>query len=207
MKSLFIDTSSKNLIIAVLDNGHLLSIFNETLASDMSSKALPIIQQLLDQNALVPNDIDVIYVVNGPGSFTGIRVGLAIAKVYAFAVKKKLVPISSLEVLASSVEGLTAPIIDARHECIYGAVYDEDLNLVEEEKYMNQKTFLDICQKYDVTFVSNDNFDSIKTVYPQVNIEKIVKKHQFDSGINPHSLVPNYLKLTEAEEKLRSKHD
>ena len=55
-------------------------------------------------------------------------------------------------------------------------------------------------------FVSYDDFTDVSVINPNVNLIKIVKKHEFDAGVNPHNLNPNYLKLTEAEEN-RLKND
>lgn len=205
MKSLFIDTTSKNLIVAVLDNSTLLSFFNEKIDKDMSVKTLPIIKSLLDENNLKPNDIDTIYAVNGPGSFTGIRVGLTIAKTYAWGLKKKVVPISSLEVLASSYTSKVMPLIDARRGYVYTAIYDENLNPIVSDIYVEKNAFI---EKYGrgTIMVSFDDFKDLDIKEPNIDIERIISKHQNDEGINPHKLNPNYLKLTEAEEKL-NKHD
>ena len=75
-------------------------------------------------------DIDRLYVVNGPGSFTGIRIGLTFAKIVAYALKKELVLLSKLEMLATieNSQEIIVPLIDARRGYVYGAIYDKNGN-------------------------------------------------------------------------------
>ena len=68
----------------------------------MSSKLLPIIDSGLKELNLTLNDIDKVFVVNGPGSFTGIRVGVTVAKTIGWALKKDIIPVSSLELIATT---------------------------------------------------------------------------------------------------------
>ena len=105
-----------------------------------------------------------------------------------------------LEVIASTPnDKMNIALIDARRGYVYAGVYDEDLNVVSEDKHME---FSKIKEKG--TFISYDNFEGKK---PNIDVLKVVKKHESDAGVNPHSLNPKYLKLTEAEERLNKKND
>ena len=83
MKTLYIDTSSSYLYSAIVNDETIIAEVKEELGHTLSEKALPEIVNLFTTSNLVAKDIDRIVVVDGPGSFTGIRIGITIAKVYA----------------------------------------------------------------------------------------------------------------------------
>ena len=151
------------------------------------------------------DDIDKIIVVNGPGSFTGIRVGITIAKTYAWGLKKDITTVTSLEVMAisSSFNGYKVPLIDARRGYVYGAIYNQDNNEVVKASHINLDLLKNKINEYkDVVVITNDELDLEynKEGY-RPNILKIVKKYKDRENVNPHFVNPEYLKLTEAEEK------
>ena len=92
MISLVIDTCNSNLLVALIKDNNILSIYNERIYENLSTKIFPVMQEVFIKAGLKPKDIDVIYVANGPGSFTGIRIGVTVAKTYAWALNKKIVP-------------------------------------------------------------------------------------------------------------------
>lgn len=203
MTSLFLDTSSNYLTISVLKDNISLITRHEYLSKTLSRMALPYIKEVLDSLEIKPNDIDEIVCVNGPGSFTGLRVGVTISKTYAYSLNKKICGVSSLYTMATSIEdNYIIPIIDARHNHVYSAIYDKDYNIVMEECYISLEDLLERVNKLDksYTFVSNDNFDFDSTLYePNINnLFKYLKKNY----VEVHSFVPTYLKKTEAEENL-----
>lgn len=201
MKYLFIDTCTSNLIISLIIDNKIVGYYNNKIDKGMSNYVLKEIEKQFNENGINPRDIDTIFVTTGPGSFTGIRVGLSIAKVYAWGLNIKVVPLSSLEVISSSLDENVVSIIDARRDTVFLGVYDSNLNNIIEDKYCS----IEELKKYDYKIVSYDSFDSINTIFPNINVLKIVEKHKNDKGINPHMLNPNYLKKTEAEEKLECK--
>ena len=202
MKYLFIDTCTSHLIVSLIIDGKIVSYFNEKIDKGMSNYILPEIERQLKDNNIKASSIDAIFVSNGPGSFTGIRVGLTIAKVYAWSLNIKVIPISSLEVLASTNSGKNnLALMDARRGYVFLGAYDNDLNVVIKDSYLlyNEDDYKD----YNI--IQYDEFNN--SIEPNIDILKVIRKHENDSGINPHSLNPNYLKLTEAEEKLNDKRD
>ncbi len=205
MKSLLINTSTKRLIIGIVEDDKVLYEYNDTNSNELSSKIMPIIDEVFTKTNLKPVDIDTIFVTNGPGSFTGIRIGLTIAKVMAWSLKIKVVPISSLELMSSGNynSDYILPLMDARRDNVFGALYDRNLNPVIEDSFISYEEMInkanDKVKNY--TIVSHD----LKFEEPKYDIVKIIKKHINDDGINPHRLNPNYLKMTEAEENLIKK--
>lgn len=204
MKTLYIDTTTSYLYSGISIDGKLVSEIKEDLGKNLSSQALNKISIMLSDNSLKPKDIDKIIVVNGPGSFTGIRVGITIAKTFAYSLKKEITTVTSLEAMAMSSKSdapCKIPLIDARRNYVYAAIYKDtpvlkeqyislealkcaQANLIEESVYISNQTFNDIeCEKYDP------------------DIEKIINIVEKRESVNPHSVNPVYLKATEAEEK------
>lgn len=203
MISLVIDTCTNNVVIGLLKDKEILDQKNEINDKSLSTSFTVWVADLLNRNNLHPNDIDTIFVAVGPGSFTGIRVGVTFAKVLAWSLKKRVVPISSLELIASTSNyDVIVPLIDARRDYVFAGVYDKDLNQLMGDKYILLTDLLEKLKKYNnVQFISLDEF-SFSTIKPNIDIKKVIDKHFLDEGVNPHSLNPNYLKKTEAEEKL-----
>lgn len=199
MKSLFIDTSSFFMIVAILEEEKVLYSFKEKIKVDMASRIIPTIEKAFEEVPFSISDIDKIFVVNGPGSFTGIRVGITAAKLIAWALKKEIVTISSLEFMATTKVNTEYKVvaIDARRGNIYGGVYDGDMNVVLKDQYLpfsNLTSYLD-----KGTLISRDSLE--ESIFPDEDIPLIISRHKADKSLNPHEVNPNYLKLTEAEEK------
>lgn len=203
MIAFYIDTTSNYLYTGLVQDNKLLIEKKECLAHDLSTFALNEVDKMFNEVNIKPNDIDKIIVVNGPGSFTGIRIGVTIAKIFAWALNKEITTISSLEAMAESVETdkLIVPIINARRNCVYGAIYDNDEVILKEEYLSIEKLMLILngLQK-EYMFVSNDQFKTLTCESYNPDILKIVNKYISREGINPHLVNPSYLKLTEAEE-------
>lgn len=197
MKYLFIDSATTNLVVAIINNGKISYIYNNNDGYDTSSKMMPVLAEAFDKANLKPKDIDKIFVVTGPGSFTGIRVGLTVAKTMAYALDIPIVPVSSLEVMASG-DGGTA-LINARRGYVFAGTYDVNLNNIYPDSYVL------MSEKLNKPYVSYDKFD-FETLMPNIDVLKVIKKHENDKPVNPHTINPNYLKMTEAEEKLKN-HD
>ena len=191
MISLFIDTALSYIRIALFRDDKLLDFINEKCEKNMSSLFDVRVRDLFQRNDLSLNDVNKIYTVTGPGSFTGIRVGMTFSKVLAMSLGLKITPISELQVLASGrSDGLVASMIDARRGYVYAGIYDKDLNM--------NKSF---------SYVSYDSFEHVSTIFPEIDFEKVINKNINSKQIDHQVLTPNYLKLTEAEENLRKKKE
>ena len=206
MIKLFIDTSTAKLVISLYNDEIELYTYNVDALNDLSSKVLPEIKNAIKSSKIDLKDIDEIYVVDGPGSFTGLRVGITIAKTMACALDKKIYTVSELQLLAtSSNKKYIAPLIDARRGYVYASLYNKDLKNIIEDQYIKLDDFKEMLKKYneeDIEFVSYDKIEG--TIKPELDILKLFKKGSFKS-FNAHEVKPNYLKKTEAEEKLNDK--
>ncbi len=126
MKILAIDTSSSVASVAILQEDKLLCelTINDTLTH--SERLMPMIDHMLGQVNLTPSDIDLFAVACGPGSFTGIRIGVSAAKGLSFGLDKPVVGVSTLEAMAYLLPHCRAdiyPVLDARNQQVYSAGY------------------------------------------------------------------------------------
>ena len=210
MISLFLDTCSQIIRLGVLSDSKLIDYTEFTNDNKLSEKLLPAIKDMLDKNKYRVSDLNRIYISVGPGSFTGIRIGVTVAKVIAWSLNIDIIPISSLEVMASydTDKKYICSFMDARRGFVFAGIYDNELNTYIEDKYVLFDQLLEEMKdiKDDTLFVSNDD-NYISCVEPKINVEKIVLKHINDKSVNPHNVNPIYLKLTEAEEKLNDKNN
>lgn len=204
MKYLFIDTSTSYINIAIINNNSIVVNYHEKVDKDMSSKIIPLIQEGFNKCGFTINDINKIFVVNGPGSFTGVRIGVTVAKTIAWTLKIDVIPLSSLEVIAStkSNKDYLVPMIDARRGNVFAGIYDNNLNNIMNDQLISYEQ---LSSKLNDSY-EQISFDFNNMLNPQEDILKVIDKHLNDEPINPHLLNPNYLKLTEAEEKLNDKN-
>ncbi len=208
MISLFLNTASSRFNAAIAKDNKVLDSVVSYYEKDLSKDALLEITKLLDNNNLGANDVDEIICVRGPGSFTGLRIGVTIAKTFAYFLKKELYSVSSLDVMASSVSGdVIVPLIDARRGYVYAAIYNKNYNVLMNECYIKLDDLLDKVEFYsdDAVFVSLDEF-SFKTVKYVPDMDKFFSLN-FKRKENSMTFVPEYLKRTEAEEKLNDNRD
>ncbi len=126
MRLLAFDTSGEILSAAVAEDGRVLCEMENAAGTRHSAALIPLLEKLMKKARWTPGQVDVLAVGVGPGSFTGIRVGVATAKMLALVWKKPLVGVSSLEALAYASDAAVdqAPVaIDARRGMIYAALY------------------------------------------------------------------------------------
>lgn len=207
MITLYIDTSDQDVSIAIIKDNQILSSIIKTIPNQHSIYTVPFIQDTLTKSNLEPEDVDNIMVVSGPGSFTGLRIGITVAKVYAYLLKKELRTLSSLKTLALSTEGdYILSLIDAKHDNYYLGLYDREYHEVIPEQFANITTVTTLINKYHPQVVSNTNLtlDNISIEALKINIPQVVSYYLTTTPRNPHTVIPNYLKLPQVME---TKHD
>lgn len=206
MKILYIDTTSNYLYSALFIDDKITGEIKEKLGKDLSVFTLDKIKTMLDNNSLLPSEVDSILVVNGPGSFTGIRIGVTIAKILAHTLNKEIRTTSSLEAMAISSTKQTdyiVPVIDARRGYIYTGIYDKSYNQILKNQYISLENLKKEINKLPGTYsiISNDDLDFEVIEKYEPNFLDIININKEKATTNPHSVNPIYLKLTEAEEK------
>ena len=192
MISMFIDTSLSDVSIALIKDGKLLSKINNCIPGEHSIYVTKYIDDILKESNISPKDVNEIIVVNGPGSFTGIRIGVTIAKIFAYLEKIRIVSITSLLARVIGIKSkYILSTIDAKHNNYYIGLYDENYNKIVE-KFSNMDEIEEIKEKYSPEVVDTDK---------EYDIENIIEYTKKLPNENAHSVNPIYLKLPEAMEK------
>lgn len=192
MISLFIDTSLEDVSIALVKDDKELSLIHENIPGKHSIYVTKYIDDILKENNLSPESVDEIIVVNGPGSFTGIRIGVTIAKMFAYLENIRIVTITSLKArVIGEKSNYLLTTIDAKHGNYYVGLYDENYNTIEE-KFSNEEAIEKLINEFSPKIVDREK---------PYNVEEIVKYSKKLESENPHSVNPIYLKLPEAMEK------
>lgn len=179
---LFIDTCFYDLVISIVDKD---IVFTKTIDIRLSSDIMVIMESVFEGYDV--NDLKSIYVVNGPGSFTGIRIGVVIAKVMAMCLDVSLYSVSKLAFMASGYEKCIS-VIDARRGYVFAGVYD-NMKCIYNDCYIKYDEIVNLFPGVQIVD-NNDKFD-IKKVLPLA------------TKVGYNELVPNYLKNTEAFECLK----
>lgn len=204
MISLFIDTSLSSVSISVIKDDKILSLIEKDIPNMHSIYTTSYLKKALDDANINPLEIDNIYIVNGPGSFTGLRIGVTIAKTYGYLIDKNLTPVSTLKAIAisSDYKGIIMSIIKANKSNYYVGIYDKNYQNVIEEKFINLSNLMDLVNKYHPYIVTTEdiNIDNIEINKINLDILKIINYYQDKEKVNYYALVPNYLKQPQAVE-------
>ncbi len=141
---MIIDTALEEAIVAISNEGKIIAELSNKEAHSHASFIQVAIEKLLEAQKIVIKDIDAIVVTLGPGSYTGLRVGLATAKGIAYAIQKPIIGLSTLSALAhKAVKNASTfttddfqvfPMIDARRMEIFGSIYKPSLDLILPEQ-------------------------------------------------------------------------
>lgn len=127
MKILCLDSTAKVATAAILSNERVLAEYTVDGVRSHSELLLPMIRSLFASTALTPDDIDLFACTVGPGSFTGVRIGVSVIKGIAFGREKPCAAVSTLEALAENtvgLSGLICPVMDARRNQVYNALFE-----------------------------------------------------------------------------------
>lgn len=150
MKILAMDTSSVNATVAVCDENRILGEYTVSNERAHSQIIMPMLESLLNHCSLTIKDIDVFAVALGPGSFTGLRIGISAMKTLAQSLSKPIIGVSSLDEVASSFFGtdkIICPIFDARRNEVYNALYLNGNKFVSERVVDFDELLIELSQK------------------------------------------------------------
>ncbi|MCC6859325.1 MAG: tRNA (adenosine(37)-N6)-threonylcarbamoyltransferase complex dimerization subunit type 1 TsaB [Bryobacterales bacterium] len=171
MKILSIDTTREFGSLALCDSGEIVEEVLLHSPEGFSTVLFERTGRLLRAHDWEPGDVDCFAAASGPGSFTGVRVGLAAAKGLAQALGKPVVAVSNLQALASCGSGpLRAPLLDARRGEVYAALYDAGLSPVLPEVVTKLPAWLERLAPGEVEFVSTD-FGPLRAAFQGTRFE------------------------------------
>lgn len=215
MKVLGFDTSTMTTSVSIIEDENMLALYSLQGSVYHSESLSDMVNNILNKFDFDLSQIDLISVGIGPGSFTGIRIGLTFAKVMAQVLKKDIVAVSSLKACAIKEDGLVGSIIDARRGLIYACLM-EDGKVLMDDTIIELEKFKDIVGDRKITLQGVDakkfihEFKNAKLGKElQMNAYYIallgLKKFKEVGGDDFYKLVPNYLKLSQAEKNYADK--
>ncbi|WP_085520868.1 tRNA (adenosine(37)-N6)-threonylcarbamoyltransferase complex dimerization subunit type 1 TsaB [Tuberibacillus sp. Marseille-P3662] len=224
MKTLSIDSSNLVMGVAINDDDRVLGEIITNVKKNHSIRLMPAIQQLMDDVGVSSLDLDRIAVAQGPGSYTGVRIGVSIAKSLAWSLNIDLVGVSSLEILAQNgryFDGYIVPFFDARRGQVYTGMYqfkDGQVIPVLDDRIVLMEQWLEQIKEHreHVLFLSNDmekHGSAItaalgeQTEYADISINnprpaELGRLGMLKSPVNDiHTFAPAYIQMAEAEAK------
>lgn len=228
MKILGIDSSAKSASVAVLENGKVISSFYINTGLTHSQTLMPMLENVLKCANIAVEEIDLIAVNKGPGSFTGVRIGVAAAKGIADTKGILTCGISTLESMAYNLVGsdcTVAAVMDARCSQVYTALFKISYNHVErltDDNAMSISELSELLTTYDNVVLVGDGADlcykTMSVVLPEIKIAAESQKYQNAIGVclaaenksaedymQGKNLIPEYLRLPQAERELKNK--
>ncbi len=184
MYSLFISTYSSMLTIGILKDDKLLQKKEVKSIRSHSTILVPTIEKILSENKIEIKELSLVIVVNGPGSFTGVRLGVTVAKTIAYTLNIKIKTITSIDALAVSYDNLNEKIVTVKDN--KGIYYG---------KYKNNKLIKNL------KYILNNDTNKLKGNILEssyLNLEKINKYLKNKKEENPHEVKAIYVKKIEA---------
>lgn len=195
MIKLVIDTATSLQFVGLYEDQHEIASIYYSGNNDHSATCMKNIERILDHNDKTIDDIGELIVGIGPGSYTGVRVAVVIAKIFASTKNIPLYKISTLDLmLTANYSEYKASLIDARRGNVFGKLIHKDKVLIEEGLYKEEE----FLHKIDII---TSNAAIIEVIDYKVNIALVDRYKVLVDEV--HSLEPNYLRLTEAERNLK----
>ena len=224
MKILAFETSAKAASVAITDNGKLLGESYQNTGLTHSQTLMVMAEDLLKTCNLTVKDVEAVAVAAGPGSFTGVRIGVAAAKGFAWGGELPCYGVSTLEAMVHSLgayQGYVVPAMDARRSQVYTAIFRAEkgvLSRVEEDMAISLAELSEKIKKYaEPIFLVGDGavlcYNTLLEEVPGLVLPPEHRMHQRASGValaaqvmidagdpgNGAELTPNYLRLSQAE--------
>ena len=224
MKTLAFETSAKAASVALLENGKLLGESYQNTGLTHSQTLMVMAEDMLKSCNLTAKDVDAVAVAAGPGSFTGVRIGVAAAKGFAWGGELPCYGVSTLEAMARNLgvwQGYVVPAMDARRSQVYTAVFHADkgvLTRLEEDMAISLEELKEKIKNFaEPVFLVGDGaslcYNTLLEEVPGLVLPPEHRMHQRAAGValaaqamvdagvpgNGAELTPNYLRLSQAE--------
>ena len=230
MKVFALDTSGENCSCCVLENAKVIADFNISTGTTHSETLLPMIDEMFKFSHLSLEEMDVFSCSVGPGSFTGLRIGISTIKGFALSLNKPVIGVSTLDALAQNVspfDGIVCSVLDAKNDNVYAGIYmcksgilnrqgDYQTGTIDELISTLQTSSENIIFVGDGSISFQDKFKSslkerahFAPAHLTHQLSTSVAKVAFDLALNgkvttADSLMPMYLKKSQAEREAES---
>ena len=190
MKRLIFDVSTNVMYVGLIEYEDLVDFSIRYAQRDHAKYLVDRIDQLLRRNQITISEVDEIIIGHGPGSYTGLRIAVMVAKMLGYTKDIPVKTISSLLFMTSGYEQKVAAMIDARRGNVFSAVYHQGKTILEDalrslDDFRKEKAY----QEAETVFINDDTYK----INPLIIINHAIPV------TNIHDLVPNYLRKTEAE--------
>lgn len=228
MKILALDSTAITASAALCDNERLLSLWTLNGGLTHSETLLPVIESQLRATGLGVKDIDIFACSAGPGSFTGVRIGVSTIKGLAFGRNKVCIGVSALQALAYNLticDGIIAPVMNARRNQVYNAIFecrDGRLTRLTPDRALEIKELDDELSKLNgELYLCGDGYDMVKTALKKTTVRQTPEQLIWQNGysvaicaLNMYNhgnrttdaeLTPTYLRMPQAERERLNK--
>lgn len=193
MYHLIFDSSTKLMWIGLAKDKKLIDHYKRIAARDHSKYIVDAIDKLLAKNNVKLENIDEIIVGSGPGSYTGLRVSVMVAKMFAYTKKIPLKEVSSILFLTSGYNMKVCGMIDARRNQYFTGIYNNG-ETIYSDKLILEPEGIELSKKYNAEVVK------ITPETYKIDVSVIIDNSKIVKDV--HSFIPNYLRKTEAERNL-----
>ncbi len=234
MKILGVESSATSASVSVVENGKVIALESSNTGLTHSQTLMPMVKSTLEKAEVTISDIDYIAVSNGPGSFTGIRIGVSLVKGLSDPLNKKCVAVSTLEAIAKPLENtgvIAVSVMDARCNQVYCALFDcangsmtrltdDDAISIDEltEQLKNQTNQVvligdgaNICYNKMKDVLKDISIASPGIRYQSASSVALIAEEKIlaneNNAIEVSELVPKYLRLSQAERELKKKQE
>lgn len=190
MLRLFLNTSNKYLYLCLMKDDN---IVNEVLMegnNNHSEKLIDVLEEFLNNNKIIVDDLDELYVGRGPGSYTGVRIACTVAKVLAYAKSIKLFSFSSLDLILSNElnnRGIYQVVMDARRGNSFAKVVkvnEKDIEVLLDESFIENEVLANQYREYKVINVEDTKY----------HVDLLLKYNLIKEEKDVHAFVPTYLR-------------
>lgn len=224
------ESSAKAASVALMEDGVLLAESFQNNGKTHSATLMPMAEAIMKECGVKPEDLQCVAVAIGPGSFTGVRIGVAAAKGLAWAAEKPCCGVSTLLAMASQmkmVSGIICPVMDARRAQVYNALFSSDgktLTRLTPDRAISMEELQTELESFEKpVFLVGDGsklcYNTLKRenlVFPPPHLEQqrasgvaMAAEEMVRNGelVSPEKLVPNYLRLSQAERERLQKQE
>ncbi|MBQ4119963.1 MAG: tRNA (adenosine(37)-N6)-threonylcarbamoyltransferase complex dimerization subunit type 1 TsaB [Clostridia bacterium] len=235
MKILSMECSATPASVAVIEDGKVLASSFVNVKLTHSQTLMPMVENILNSAKLNISDIDGLAISNGPGSFTGVRIGISALKGIAAPKNLPCAAVSTLRAMAENYRGTDCyicAVMDARCDQVYNAIFEikntEVIRICEDRALMCNELAEEIINNYgntdkcviivgdgtDIFFPFVENINNVRKASPSLRFQNavgvgLVAEHKFKNGniLSADALLPFYLRLPQAERELKQKQE